>query len=97
MSQETPEQKNIKNIQRQQALQFPHNVVIADHVLNINSDAFSSTVTLGYTSPTGIPQPAVSIVMSTKFMKELADQITAKIAANKASIQNELQEFTGSL
>lgn len=74
-------------------LNTPHNLVLADSIVDIKVSGFTSTVTLGFTNPANILQPAITFVIPTNILHDLANEIFAKIKANSEFIKSQHKQF----
>ncbi|AMK75639.1 MULTISPECIES: hypothetical protein [Methylomonas] len=79
------------------AIHSPHNIMIADSVLDIKISGFNSTITLGYTNPAGIMQPAVTLLMPTDKMHDMAHQISNKVKSESKNILDQHKKFVEKL
>jgi len=91
--------KNESQIAAERAalLQVPHNIMLVDQVIDVKAGAFSSTITLGYETPTGQIQVAVTLQLPTNFLKTLSDQILEKLKVNATLIKEEHAKLSNSI
>lgn len=69
------------------ALNMPHNLVIADNIVDIKISGFSSTVTLGFFNPAGMVQPVTTINVPTDVLHSLGHEILNSIKENSVEIK----------
>lgn len=74
-------------------LNTPHNLVLADSIVEIKTSGFTSTVTLGFTNPANILQPAITFMIPTNVLHDLANEILAAIRVNSASIKSQHKQL----
>lgn len=71
------------------ALNTPHNLTLADNVIDIKISGFTSTVTLGFKNPANVVQPAITFVVPTNVLHELANNILSEIKESSELIKSQ--------
>lgn len=75
------------------ALHTPHNIMIADTVLDIKITGFNSTITLGYINPANVMQPAVTLLMPTDKLYDMATQIRNQLKSQSRALTEQHTNF----
>jgi hypothetical protein len=75
------------------ALNAPHNLILADKVINIGVSGFSSTVTLGFMNPANMVQPSITFTMPTDVLHSFAHEILDAIKEKSVEIKAQHKEF----
>ncbi len=83
--------------QKMLALQMPHNISLADQLINVKVSGFSSSVTLGFTNPAGTVQTAGTFVIPTDSLQTIAAEILDAIKDKKSEILQEHKHFDGKI
>jgi len=71
------------------ALNTPHNLTLADNIIDIKVSGFTSTVTLGFTNPANMLQPAITFMVPTNVLHRLANEILHTIKTNSEAIKSQ--------
>jgi hypothetical protein len=83
--------------QKMMALHMPHNIMLADQLIDVKVSGFSSSVTLGFMNPGSVIQTAATFSVPTDKLYKIATEILEAINKNKAAILQEQQEFISNL
>lgn len=75
------------------ALNVPHNLMLADRVINISVSGFNSTVTLGFVNPANVVQPTTTFTMPTDVLHGFAHEILDAIKESSEAIKSQHKEF----
>ena len=76
----------VEENQRKQALSTPHNLFLADNILDVKIDAYFCSLSLGLTNPMGQISPAFTAKMPPSIAVALAKKILEIASENKAEI-----------
>lgn len=87
----------VEEQEKSQALFQPHNLFVADELLDLKIDAYNSSMTLGFRSPAGQMTPIFTLKMPLSFYVHLTKTMAASIAENKEKIIEEHKELHGLL
>ena len=79
--------------QKATALNTPHNISLADHLIDVKVSGFSSSITLGFTNPGGTIQTAATFVIPTDALQTIATEILDAIKKKKSAINKEHKSF----
>jgi len=79
------------------AIHQPHQLFVADRLLKLDVGPFTSSVTIGNSTPAGQIMPIATVTASTQVLRAFAEQIIAGIDANSEQIKAELAAFSAKL